>query len=215
MSRLANLFGAFRKQKSASQSDELASTIEWVVAGLGNPGGEYARSRHNSGFMAIDCLAQSAQVELQRRRFGGITAQATLADRRAILVRPETFYNASGDCVAALLGYFKVPADRLIVIHDEMDLEAGRLRVKRGGGDAGNRGVRSIAQSLGTPDFIRVRIGLGRPPGDEDPKDYLLKPMRTAELESHAPIVDRAAEAVVAIIEHGLERAMNRYNQRA
>ncbi|HVA80937.1 MAG TPA: aminoacyl-tRNA hydrolase, partial [Candidatus Binataceae bacterium] len=154
-------------------------------------------------------------AQFGRRRFSGVTAETLLAGHRAILVEPETFYNASGECVAALLGYFKIPLERLIVIHDEMDLEARRLRIKRGGGDAGNRGVRSIADSLGSRDFIRVRIGMGHPEGDDDPRDYLLRPMRAGEMNELAPALARATEAVEAIVGEGLERAMGRYNQRA
>src|SRR5208337_2744301 len=114
----------------------------------------------------------------------------------ALLVKPQTFYNLSGACVSDLLGYFKVAPERLIVVHDELDLEADRLRIKQGGGDAGNRGVRSIAESLGTTDFIRVRIGIGRPPEDEENKDYLLRAMTAAERQAFAPILERAARAV-------------------
>ena len=104
-------------------------------------------------------------------------AETELAGKRALLVKPQTFYNGSGECLAAVLGYYKVPPSRLIVVHDELDLEAGRLRLKQGGSDAGNRGVRSVAQTLGTPDFIRVRVGVSRPPGESESKDYLLESM--------------------------------------
>jgi PTH1 family peptidyl-tRNA hydrolase len=151
-----------------------------------------------------------------------------LAEKPALLVKPQTFYNLSGECISDLLGYFKLSPERLIVVHDELDLEAGRLRIKQGGGDAGNRGVRSIAESLGTTDFIRVRIGIGRPQGftseiemepgqqpkTEENKDYLLRPMTTAERHALAPILERAVNAVEAIAQQGLEAAMNRYNQR-
>jgi PTH1 family peptidyl-tRNA hydrolase len=217
MSKLGKLFGGFRRQKrsAADGPGESRAAIEWVVAGLGNPGGDYARSRHNAGFMTLERLARSKKVELSRRRFSGVTAETELAGSRAILVEPETFYNSAGDCVSALLGYFKIPPANLIVVHDELDLEAQRLRIKQGGGDAGNRGVRSIAESLGSTDFIRVRIGLGRPAEGDDPRDYLLRPMRAAELEAFAPALARAAEAVEAIVGEGLERAMGKYNQRA
>jgi PTH1 family peptidyl-tRNA hydrolase len=214
MAALKRLFGNFRKTKSAKNDSEAAATIQWVVAGLGNPGEPYARTRHNAGFMTIDRLAKIGGVELSRRRFKGLTAAATLAGESVMLVKPQTFYNLSGECLADLLGYFKIPAERLIVVHDELDIEAGRLRLKRGGSDAGNRGVRSVAESLATPDFIRIRIGLGRPPGAEPSKDYLLRPLSGAEREAFAPNLDRAACAAVEVIQNGLERAMNRYNQR-
>ena len=226
MAAIKRLFGNFRASRGRKSDSESRSSIQWVVAGLGNPGEEYSRSRHNAGFMTIDRIAKAKGVELSRRRFKGVTAEITLAEKPAILVRPQTFYNLTGECISDLLGYFKISPQQLIVVHDELDLEAGRLRMKQGGGDAGNRGVRSIAESLGSTDFIRVRIGIGRPPGftiemepgrqpkTEENKDYLLRPMTAAERQALAPILDRAASAVEAIAANGLEAAMNRYNQR-
>lgn len=226
MAAIKRLFGSFRSSRARKSEPESRSPIQWAVAGLGNPGEHYSRSRHNAGFMTIDRIAKAKGVELSRRRFKGVTGEAALDDKPAILVKPQTFYNLSGECVSALLGYFKIAAERLIVVHDELDLEAGRLRIKRGGGDAGNRGIRSIAESLGSTDFIRVRIGIGRPPGftvemepgrqpkTEENKDYLLRPMTADERQALAPILERAANAVEAIVAHGLEVAMNRYNQR-
>ena len=227
---IKNLFGGFRRAPKEKPEEapvpELEPEQRWVVAGLGNPGEEYSRSRHNSGFMTIDRIAKAKGVQLNRRRFKGVTAETTLAEKPALLVKPQTYYNLSGECISDLLGYFKISPQRLIVLHDELDLEAGRLRIKQGGGDAGNRGVRSIAESLGTTDFIRVRIGIGRPPGfsdemepgmqakTEENKDYLLRPLTAAERQALAPILERAASAVEAIAEHGLEAAMNRHNQR-
>jgi PTH1 family peptidyl-tRNA hydrolase len=215
MAALKRLFGNFRKTKSTSKTEsEANAAIQWVVAGLGNPGEPYARTRHNAGFMTIDRIAKANGVELNRRRFKGLTGEVNLGGQPVMLVKPQTFYNLSGECLADLLGYFKIPAERLILVHDELDIEAGRLRLKRGGSDAGNRGVRSVSESLGTPDFIRVRIGLGRPPAGEQSKDYLLRPLTPVERENFVPNLDRAASAVVEIIESGLERAMNRHNQR-
>jgi PTH1 family peptidyl-tRNA hydrolase len=226
MAAIKRLFANFRASRGRKSDSESRTSIQWVVAGLGNPGEEYSRSRHNAGFMTIDRIAKADGVELSRRRFKGVTAEITLAEKPAILVKPQTFYNLSGECISDLLGYFKIAPQQLIVVHDELDLEAGRLRMKQGGGDAGNRGVRSIAESLGTTDFIRVRIGIGRPPGftiemepgrqpkTEENKDYLLRPMTAAERQALAPILERAASAVEAIAADGLEAAMNRYNQR-
>jgi peptidyl-tRNA hydrolase, PTH1 family len=226
MTAIKRLFGSFRSSRAKKSESESRPSIQWVVAGLGNPGEQYSRSRHNSGFMTVDRIAKAQGVEFGRRRFKGVTAEITLAGKPALLVKPQTFYNLSGECISDLLGYFKIAPEHLIVLHDELDLEAGRLRIKRGGGDAGNRGVRSIAESLGTTDFIRVRIGIGRPPGftvemepgrqpkTEENKDYLLRPMTAAERQATAPILERAANAVEGIAEHGLEVAMNRYNQR-
>jgi len=226
MVSIKRLFGGFRSSRAKKTDSESRASIQWVVAGLGNPGAEYSRSRHNAGFQTIDVIAKAKGVEPSRRRFKGVTAEVTLAGQAAMLVKPQTFYNLSGECISDLLGYFKISPARLIVVHDELDLAAGRLRIKQGGGDAGNRGVRSIAEALGTTDFVRVRIGIGRPPGftvelepgrqpkTEENKDYLLRPMTAAERQALAPILERAAGAVEAIAEQGLEAAMNRYNQR-
>ncbi len=216
MAAIKRLFGNFRLSRHSGKKSEAESriSIQWVVAGLGNPGEQYSRARHNAGFMTIDRIAKAKDAASSRRRFKGVTAEVGLAGKPAILVKPQTFYNLSGECISALLGYFKIDPAHLIVVHDELDLEAGRLRIKQGGGDAGNRGVRSIAESLGTTDFIRVRIGIGRPPENEADQDYLLRPMTAAERQALTATLERAASAVEAIAEHGLEAAMNRYNQR-
>ena len=229
MAAIKRLFGGFRSSRAKKSDSDSRPSIQWVVAGLGNPGEQYARSRHNSGFMTVDRIAKAKGVDLSRRRFKGVTGEITLAEKPALLVKPQTFYNLSSECVSDLIGYFRIPPQNLIVLHDELDLDAGRLRIKRGGGDAGNRGVRSIAESLGTNDFIRVRMGIGRPPGfnneiemepgrqpkTEENKDYLLRPMTAAERQTIAPLLERAALAVEAIAQDGLEAAMNRYNQRS
>jgi peptidyl-tRNA hydrolase, PTH1 family len=216
---IKNLFGGFRrapKEKSEeSAAPEAQPETRWVIAGLGNPGEEYSRSRHNAGFRVLERIAKSKHVQFDRKKFKGMIAETELAGSRALLVKPQTYYNGSGECLAAVLGYYKVPAARLIVVHDELDLEAGRLRLKQGGSDAGNRGVRSVAQTLGTPDFIRVRVGVSRPPGESESKDYLLESMSAEARANLDGAIQRAAEAVEAIIADGLERAMGRFNQRA
>jgi len=213
MSRFGRLFEKFRPARAAESP---ASRIDarWVVAGLGNPGEQYRRARHNLGFMVADRLAARAGLELNRRKFNGLYAEIRLEGTAAIVVKPQTFYNRSGECVAALLGYFKVPAEHLIVVHDEMDLPMGQIRIKRGGSDAGNRGVRSVAESLDDPDFIRVRVGVGHPEGMGDSINYLLRPLNAAEMSEFEAVFDRAADAVVATIRDGLERAMNLHNRR-
>jgi peptidyl-tRNA hydrolase, PTH1 family len=216
MSAIRKLFGGFRSrgrgQPDGSESGR--SAISWVIAGLGNPGRKYIHSRHNSGFRVLDRIAETAGASFAKHRFGGVTARAEVAGAPVILVKPETFYNASGDCVAAVLGYFKVHVPRLIVVHDELDLDEGRLQIKLGGGDAGNRGVRSIIEALGSPEFVRVRIGVGHPPQDADDKEFLLRPMSRAELDASREAVARAAEALTTIVGEGVERAMGRYNRR-
>ena len=219
MGRLGQMFSRFRSARAGSDSQpekpEELREMRWVVAGLGNPGEQYHRSGHNIGFTVIDRLAEKCSARMDRRKFKGISGEARIGPDSVILVKPQTYYNLSGECVAALLGYYKIPAERLIVVHDEIDLEPRQLRLKRGGGDAGNRGVRSIASALGTPEFVRVRVGIGRPAPGLEAKEHVLHAMGRAELEAFKASIERAAEAVEAAITDGLERAMNLYNQRA
>lgn len=216
MSRMGRLFDRFRPARAAvtDAADRDTATPRWMIVGLGNPGEPYRRSRHNAGFMAVERMAARRGAEFSRRKFNGEYAETRDDGLLLMLVRPETFYNLSGECVAGIAGFFRIPPDRIIVIHDEMDLPAGQLRVKRGGGDAGNRGVRSIASAIGK-DFTRVRVGVGHPEGPEGDVDYVLRPLSRAELAAFEPLFERAGEAAIAVIHDGLERAMNRFNQRA
>jgi PTH1 family peptidyl-tRNA hydrolase len=214
--RLTRLFDKFRAapRTSNGENGDLPKN-RWVIAGLGNPGEQYRRSRHNTGFMAATRLAELHHLELNRRKFNGLYSEGLIAGTPAIVVMPQTFYNRSGNCLASLLGYFKVPVEQLIIIHDEMDLPFSQIRIKRGGGDAGNRGVRSIAESLGSPDFIRVRIGVSHPGSPDEAIEHVLRPLSESEMQTMRTVFDRVADAVEATISDGLERAMNIYNQRA
>ena len=216
MGRLRQLFGGFRRTPEPREESTRGpgDSPRWVIAGLGNPGDRYHHSRHNIGFMVLDYLAERHGNPNTTRKFKAFYREATLGDAPVILVQPQTFYNLSGESVAPLIQYFKIPPERLIVVHDDMDLAAGRLRIKRGGGDAGNRGVRSIAQSLGTPEFIRVRVGIGRPDESSHAADHVLAHMRGDEMEVLQQAIERAAPALEAIVADGLEPAMNRFNQR-
>jgi PTH1 family peptidyl-tRNA hydrolase len=165
--------------------------------------------------MAVQRFADKFGAALNRRKFNGAFGEISTDAGPAIAVTPQTFYNRSGDCVSAILGYFKVPAERLIVVHDEMDLPTGQLRIKRGGSDAGNRGVRSVAEALGTPEFIRIRIGIGHPDAAGDSINHVLKAPAADEMQVFETAINRAADAIGTIMRDGLERAMNVYNQRA
>ena len=219
MSRFGRLFDKFRPANGAAAdtASPPRGEMRWLVVGLGNPGEQYRRSRHNLGFMVIERMASARGADLTRRKFSGFYGEARGDGVIMMFALPQTFYNRSGECVAGMSGYFKVPLERVIVVHDDMDLPAGRIQIKRGGGDAGNRGVRSIAETLGK-DFIRVRVGIGHPDHDGDVNgdiDYVLRPLGRDETQEFAPILDRAGEAVLAIIRDGLERAMNQFNTRA
>jgi PTH1 family peptidyl-tRNA hydrolase len=213
MSRFSRLFENFRPAVAKPEQSE-AGEIRWIIIGLGNPGEQYRRSRHNLGFMTVQRFAARYNSELTRRKFNGSYTELRTEAGSVIVVMPQTFYNRSGDCASAMLGYYKVAPERLIVIHDEMDLPERQLRLKRGGSDAGNRGVRSIAEALGTPDFIRLRIGIAHPEGSQGSIDYLLQPLTDEELRLLQPVFERAGDAVLAVMIDGLDRARSIYNQR-
>lgn len=214
MSRIGRLFDKFRPATAAS-GEGAAPTGEtrWLVVGLGNPGEQYRRARHNIGFMVVERLAAARGADLTRRKFNGLYGEARGGDAIVMFAIPQTFYNRSGETAAGLSGYFKVPAERMVVVHDDMDLPVGRIRIKRGGGDAGNRGVRSIAEAVG-PDFVRVRVGIGHPEDDRGDIEYVLKPLGHDEMREFESIIERAGEAVMAVIGGGLDRAMNQFNTR-
>jgi len=190
---------------------ERASTLDLLVAGLGNPGREYERTRHNVGWLVLDELARRHEGSW-RSKFSGSLAEVRLGDARLALLKPETYMNESGRSVAAAARFFKVPVESLLVVHDDVDLEPGRLQARRGGGLAGHNGLRSLAQHLGSQDFLRLRIGVGRPGrGDPRPvKDWVLSPF--APEEDADALIARAADAVETIVREGLEGAQQRFN---
>jgi len=212
-----SLRGLFRSFRGAAKAQDrpAATHIAWVIVGLGNPDERYRRSRHNLGFMALERLAQRHSAALNERRFKAHLGRCVIAGHDVLLGEPQTYMNLSGEAVAPILGYYKVEPARLIVIHDELDLPAGTLRVKRGGGHAGNNGIRSIIDALGHGDFVRVRIGIGRPPQGRDAVGYVLQPLSRDELQAFDPVIERAADAAQEIVESGVERAMSKFNQRA
>jgi PTH1 family peptidyl-tRNA hydrolase len=190
---------------------ENASTLDLLVAGLGNPGREYERTRHNAGWMVLDELARRHGGSW-RSKFSGSLAEVRLGDLRLALLKPETYMNDSGRSVGAAVRFFKVEPEQVLVVHDDVDLEAGRLQARAGGGLAGHNGLRSLAQHLGSQDFLRLRIGVGRP-GRGDPRpvaDWVLSPF--APEEDAEALIARAADAVETIAQDGLEAAQQRYN---
>ncbi|TDB89606.1 aminoacyl-tRNA hydrolase [Actinomadura sp. KC216] len=181
----------------------------WLVAGLGNPGPGYAKNRHNAGFMVLDVLAARAGGRFKAHRARAEVLEGRLAGARAVLAKPRSFMNESGGPVKGLCDFYKVPAERLIVVHDELDIPFGAVRLKLGGGDNGHNGLRSITKSLGTREYLRVRFGVGRPPGRMDAAAFVLKDFSAAERKDLDLDVDRAADAVEALIADGLGAAQN------
>ncbi|HEY2834289.1 MAG TPA: aminoacyl-tRNA hydrolase [Sporichthyaceae bacterium] len=187
----------------------------WLVVGLGNPGPQYLANRHNIGFLVLDVLAErtgssfkghKARAEVAETRFGGPGGP------RVVLARPRSYMNESGGPVAGLVQYYDVPAERLLVVHDELDLPFAALRLKLGGGDNGHNGLRSLRRSLGTGEFHRVRFGVGRPPGRMDAAAFVLRDFNAAERKDLDLEIDRAADAVQMLVTDGLEKAQNAFN---
>ena len=189
----------------------------WLVVGLGNPGSEYAKNRHNVGFIVADLLAGRLGAKFSRhRRAVAQVAEARVgvgADApRVVLAKPLTYMNLSGGPVATLRQFYKVPLSQVVAIHDELDIPFGQLRLKLGGGEGGHNGLRSMSGSLGGKDYLRVRFGIGRPPGRQDPADYVLSDFSSAERKELEFLVDRAADATEALIGRGLEWSQNAYH---
>ena len=190
-------------------------TAPWLVVGLGNPGPAYARNRHNVGFLVADLIAERGGVRFGRHR----RAVAEVAEGRRgfggprlVLAKPLTYMNLSGGPVAALSAFYKVPAERIVAVHDDLDIPYGQLRAKLGGGEGGHNGLRSLTKSLGTKDYVRVRFGIGRPPGRQDPADFVLSDFSPVERKELDFLVDRAADLTEAVVTRGLEWAQNAYH---
>lgn len=181
----------------------------WLVVGLGNPGPSYAGNRHNVGTMVLDLLAERVGGRFKAHKGRADLVQTRLAGQRTLLAKPKCYMNESGGPAASLRDFFKVPVQRIVVVHDELDIGYGVLRLKAGGGDNGHNGLRSMTTSLGSRDYLRVRVGIGRPPGRQDPADYVLKDFSAAERKDLAFHVDRAADAVEALLTGPLEVAQN------
>jgi peptidyl-tRNA hydrolase, PTH1 family len=187
----------------------MATSDRWLIAGLGNPGQQYAGNRHNVGYLCCDEIAGRLGVSFKRDRSRALAATGTLAGASVVLAKPMSFMNASGGAMAALRSFYKIPSDRIIVIHDELDLPFGAVRLKLGGGDNGHNGLRSVTAALGSREYHRIRIGIGRPPGRMDPADFVLRDFSAAERKELPEILGRAADSVQILMERGLAVAQN------
>ncbi len=181
-----------------------------LIVGLGNPGPQYETTRHNAGFLVADVLAARIGAKFSsHKKSNSDVVQARLADRPVVVAKPRTFMNLSGQPVAALARFFSVEPANIVVVHDELDLEFGTIRLKLGGGEGGHNGLRSVSQHLSTKDYLRVRVGVGRPPGRMDPASYVLKPFSAAERKDLGVICEEAADAAELLLRAGLEAAQN------
>lgn len=197
-----------------SHRDSDGGADRWIVAGLGNPGPRYARTRHNVGVMVVEALLDRTRGSLHRHKSGCLIAEVSIEGERAVLARPAGYMNESGRSLGELIRWYKAPSDRLIVVHDDLDIPFGDLRVKSGGGTAGHNGLRSVESHLGTDDFLRVRVGVGRPRGRRDAVDHVLSEFGGSESKELPDLLSRAADAVELILGRGPDRAMNEVNTR-
>ena len=184
-----------------------------LIVGLGNPGREYRWTRHNMGFLLIDELARENGVELSRRGLKALYGRGRIARKEVILAKPQTFMNLSGEAVQRLLHFFKIPPEDLVVLHDDLDLPWGKIRIRLRGGSGGHRGIQSIQDSIGSDEFWRVKMGIGRPAvPHQDPADYVLDALEEAEKGEVKGILKRSAEAVEVLLTEGPQEAMNRFH---
>jgi PTH1 family peptidyl-tRNA hydrolase len=183
-----------------------------LIVGLGNPGPRYAATRHNAGFVVVDLLAERLGGTFKAHKGRADVVEGRIGTVSVVLAKPKSYMNESGGPVVSISRFFKVPVERITVVHDDLDLPFGALRLKRGGGDGGHNGLRSLSAALGNRDYARVRLGIGRPPGRQDPADYVLKEWASTERKELPFLIDRAADAVEALINDGLESAQNQFN---
>jgi len=200
------LFGRAKKEKDPGP-------VEWLIVGLGNPGQKYLETRHNAGWHLLDTIVRDYDgFRFDEKRNKGLLARGELAGIKVALFKPQTYMNLSGEAVAPLARFYKVPPERILVVYDDLDLPLAALRLRKKGGAGGHNGMRSVIQHLGTQEFPRIRLGVGRPPGQMPGKAFLLQKFKPDEWEAMVATYERAARAVEAIVTEGLDIAMNQYN---
>jgi len=184
----------------------------WLVVGLGNPGPEYETTRHNAGWLVADILADRMGGKFKAHKTRAQVVAGRLLGHRVVLAKPRSYMNLSGGPIVGLRDFYKIERDRIVIVHDELDIPFGTLRLKLGGGDNGHNGLKNITRALAGPDYYRVRVGIGRPPGSLAPADFVLRPFSAAERKELGVHLERAADAVETLIADGLDRAQNLYN---
>ena len=190
-----------------------SSACDWMVVGLGNPGSQYEKTRHNVGFRSIELLAGKLRTKIDRLKFKALIRSVDFKGQKLLLVEPQTFMNLSGGAVSALASYYKVKPERILVIFDDISLPVGRIRVRKDGSAGGHNGIKSIIQSLGTDQFPRVKVGVGaKPHPDYDLADWVLSKFSALEEKSLAPALENAAEAALMVVEQGTEKAASAFN---
>ena len=186
-----------------------------LIVGLGNPGRDYRWTRHNAGFLLLDRLAEKQGIDLGRRGLKSLYGRGTIGREEVILAKPQTFMNLSGEAVGRLLRFFKIPPENLIVLHDDLDLPQGKIRIRLQGGHGGHKGIKSIIEAVGFDGFVRFKVGIGRPEkAHEDPADYVLAPLREGEREEFEEMIGRSEEALETLLLEGPQKAMDRFHKK-
>ncbi len=186
--------------------------MPYLIAGLGNPGPKYRQNRHNVGFMVLNALAEKINAPMRRVEFRAIVGKGEVDSKPIILAKPQTYMNDSGQSVGPLMRFYRVPHERLLVVHDDLDLPFGTLRLRPSGGTGGQKGMESIVAQIGSQDFARLRVGIGRPPGRMDPRDYVLHDFDPQQQDNLPFVLQTAVEAILLFIDEGIEQAMNTFN---
>ena len=186
--------------------------MTYIIVGLGNPGREYRETRHNVGFLVVDRISERMGIPISKMRSKALIGKGVFNGEQIILAKPQTFMNLSGQAISGLVNFFKVPLDNILIAHDDLDLPFGTIRIRKFGGAGGQKGLGSTIEHLGTDQFPRMRIGIGRPPGRMDAADYVLRKFTGEDLDFARVIFDRAAEAAEVFINEGIDYAMNKYN---
>ena len=196
-----------------SRNTAPSGPVEYIIAGLGNPGTKYENTRHNAGFLAIDRVAEKAGASIDRLKFKGLTGQAEVGGKRVLLLKPSTFMNLSGEAVGEAARFYKIPPDRVLVISDDVSLPQGKLRVRRSGSAGGHNGLKNIIAHLGTDQFPRIKVGVGgKPHPDSDMADWVLSKFTGPDRQAMEAAIARAADAVTCLLSQGVDQAMARYN---
>ena len=185
-----------------------------LFVGLGNPGDKYAASRHNVGFMILDRFANQRRIVFNQHKYDSLLGRSTICGQELILLKPLTYMNLSGTAVLKAVRSLKLTAEQVFVVYDDIDLPLGRVRIRTGGGSAGHNGIKSISEMLGSEEFPRMRVGVGRPPEDQDPADYVLESFSHVDSEILADVINLSAEALFSIVHKGIEKTMNIYNRK-
>ena len=208
---MSNIFDIFKQIES--QKPAATGPIEWLIVGLGNPGKEYENTRHNAGFIAISALAKACGVQINKSKFKALIAEATVSDKRVLLMMPQTYMNLSGEAVAEAATFYKIPPERILVFSDDISLDVAKTRVRRKGSHGGQKGLKSITEHLGSSDFPRVKLGVGQKPHpDYNLADWVLSSFSADERQQMNEAAERAVEACRLIVAGKTDEAMNRFN---